>query len=528
MCILKQGVKLMAYHGLMCGGTFLVHFSVSRRAEVAVRYRPVRGTQGKVAEVLKNGGEVDETKHDFFGVIVWILFFIHEILVILSRQLLSGFIQGLQNSIFLPSSTYSFLVDVFSKQMKEELQYERLFLRNPGYPSDDYTYDFTDDEYDIDVPRYPRGFRLSANADGKYVTIHFDRGYHQLTLAPESRYITTFATHTGLYRYKRLSFGINAAAEVFQHAISQLLADIPGALNISDDVIVFGQTQNDHDETLEKTLKKFSDNHLTLNAKKCEFNKTSLEFFGFVFSDGGMKPDPKKVEDIQNLEPPTNVKELRSVLGMTGYSSRFIPDYATITAPLRELTHKNSSWNWTTTHQEAFETLKEKLQSAPALAYFDISKSTEIAVDASPVGLGAILTQKDENGHSHVIAYGSRSLTKTEQNYSQTEREALAIVWGCEHYHLYCYGKALTVFTDHKPLTSIFNNPLSKPTPRIERWSLRLQPYQPNIVYAPGPDNPADYMSRHPKKQIEVNSREEKIAEEYINFVSPTCSTNCN
>ncbi|KAK3742186.1 hypothetical protein QZH41_012077 [Actinostola sp. cb2023] len=300
----------------------------------------------------------------------------------------------------------------------------------------------------------------------------------------------------------------------------QLLADIPGALNISDDVIVFGQTQNDHDETLEKTLKKFSDNHLTLNAKKCEFNKTSLEFFGFVFSDSGMKPDPKKVEDIQNLEPPTNVKQLRSVLGMTGYSSRFIPDYATITAPLRELTHKNSSWNWTTTHQEAFETLKEKLQSAPALAYFDISKSTEIAVDASPVGLGAILTQKDENGHSHVIAYGSRSLTKNEQNYSQTEREALALVWGCEHYHLYCYGKALTVFTDHKPLTSIFNNPLSKPTPRIERWSLRFQPYQPNVVYAPGPDNPADYMSRHPKKQIEVHSREEKIAEEYINFVS--------
>ncbi|KAK3751413.1 hypothetical protein QZH41_006658 [Actinostola sp. cb2023] len=132
--------------------------------------------------------------------------------------------------------------------------------------------------------------------------------------------------------------------------------------------------------------------------QKCEFNKTLLEFFGFVFSDGGMKPDPKNVEDIQNLEPP-NVKELRSVLVMTGYSSRFIQDYAIITGPLRELTHKNSSWNWTTTHQEAFETLKEKLQSAPALAYFDISKSTEIAVDASPVGLGTILTQKDENGH---------------------------------------------------------------------------------------------------------------------------------
>ena len=209
-------------------------------------------------------------------------------------------------------------------------------------------------------------------------------GYHQLTLATESRYITTFATHTGLYRYKRLSFGINAAAEIFQHAISQLLADIPGAINISDDIIVFGKTQQDHDETLNRVLNKVSDNNLTLNATKCEFNKASLEFFGFIFSDCGMKPDPKKVEDDQNLAPPTNTKELRSILGMTGYSSRFIPGYATITAPLRELTHKNSTWNWTTKHQTAFDTLKEKLQSAPALAYFDMSKSTEIIVDASP------------------------------------------------------------------------------------------------------------------------------------------------
>ena len=345
-------------------------------------------------------------------------------------------------------------------------------------------------------------------------------GYHQLPLAQESRYITTFATHTGLYRYKRLSFGINAAAETFQHTISLLLADIPGAINISDDIIVFGKTQQDHNETLDKVLKKVSDNRLTLNAKKCEFNKTSLEFFGFIFSDGGMKPDPKKVEDIQNLVPPTNTKELRSILGMTGYSSRFIQDYATITAPLRELTHKNSTWSWMTKHQKAFDTLKEKLQSAPALAYFDMLKSTEILVDASPVGLGAILTQKDGNGDSHVIAYGSRSLTKTEQNYSQTEREALAIVWGCEHYHLYCYGKPLTVYTDHKPLTSIFSNPLSRPTPRIERWSLRLQPYQPTILYAPGPDNPADYSSRHPRKHTQTTSREEKVAEEYINFIS--------
>lgn len=264
---------------------------------------------------------------------------------------------------------------------------------------------------------------------------------------------------------------------------------------------------------LDKVFKKVSDNNLTLNTKTCEFNKTSLEFFGFIFSNGGMKPDPKKVDDIQNLAPPHNVKELRSILGMTGYSSRFIQDYSTLTAPLRELTHKNSSWNWTSKHQQAFDLLKVKLQSAPALTYFDRSKPTEIIVDASPVGLGAILAQKDEHGDSHVVAYGSRSLTAT-------EREALAVVWGCEHYHLYCYGKPVTVYTDHKPLTSIFSNPLSRPTPRIERWSLRLQPYQPTIVYAPGSDNPADYTSRHPSKQTQPTSREEKVAEEYVNFIS--------
>ena len=132
-----------------------------------------------------------------------------------------------------------------------------------------------------------------------------------------------------------------------------------------------------------------------------------------------------------------------------------------------------------------------------------MSESTEIVADAIPIGLGAIVTQKDENGDSHVIAYGSRSLTQTEQRYSQTEREALAVACGCEHYHLYCYGKPVTVYTDHKPLTSIFSNPLSRPKPRIERWSFRLQPNQPNIVYAPGSDNPAGYPSRYPWKQTQ-------------------------
>ena len=146
-----------------------------------------------------------------------------------------------------------------------------------------------------------------------------------------------------------------------------------------------------------------------------------------------------------------------------------------------------------------------------------------MSVDASPVGLAAILSQKgQETGTSYIVTYASRSLTETEQRYSQTEREALGIVWACEHLHLYIYGKPLTVYRDHKPLVSIFGYPSSKPPPRIEKWALRLQPYQLTVLYRKGDGKPADYLSRHPSKQITAASREQKIAEEYVNYIAST------
>ena len=114
----------------------------------------------------------------------------------------------------------------------------------------------------------------------------------------------------------------------------------------------------------------------------------------------------------------------------------------------------------------------------------------------------------------------SRSLTPVEQRYSQTEREALAVIWSCEHFNIYIYGQPVTVFTDHKPLVVLFGNPKCRPSPRIERWTLRLQPYDVDIQYRAGHDNPADYMSRHPVKICQSSSREEKIAEEYVTYLA--------
>ncbi len=137
-------------------------------------------------------------------------------------------------------------------------------------------------------------------------------GYHQLELAPESRYITTFSTHKGLYRYKRLLFGLSSAAEVFQHTIQNVLSGIPNVKNISDDIIVYGKTQAEHDAALVAVLQRLREHNLTLNKDKCEFNKTTIEFYGYLFSAKGVSADPKKIESIQNASNPRNATELRS------------------------------------------------------------------------------------------------------------------------------------------------------------------------------------------------------------------------
>ena len=263
----------------------------------------------------------------------------------------------------------------------------------------------------------------------------------------------------------------------------------------------------------------FAIKNLTLNRAKCQFNKNKIEFFGHVFSSDGVSPDPKKVESLHEASAPSSKEEVRSLLGMATYCSRFIPSLATITQPIRELTKDKTPFTWNERHHRALESIKSNISTNCSTAYFDPKKKTEVIVDASPVGIAAILAQVDDNGATSIVALASRSLTDVEQRYSQTEREALAVTWSILHYHLYIYGSSVTVVTDHKPLLPLFNNSTSKPTMRIERWVMRLQEYDYNLIYRPGKLNPADYMSRHPSPTTKPSSREEKLAEEYINLI---------
>ena len=267
----------------------------------------------------------------------------------------------------------------------------------------------------------------NLNGATVFSKLDLNAGYHQIELHPDSRYITTFSTHTGLKRYKRLNFGICSAAEVFQYCIQTALAGLPGVRNFSDDIIVYGKTHEEHNANLHKVFERLPKNGLTLNGNKCEFGKSSLEFYGYKFSDKGME----------------------------------IPDYATLTEPLRRLTHQTQKWMWTKEQDDSLTKLKELLIASPALAYFDHNKQTTIYVEASPVGLGAILTQKHPDGQK-VITYASKALSPVEQRYSQTEQEALAVVWACEHFHVYIFGAPVTVVTDHKPLLGIYGKASSR------------------------------------------------------------------
>jgi hypothetical protein len=342
-----------------------------------------------------------------------------------------------------------------------------------------------------------------------------NEAYHQLELHPDSRYITTFHGTQGKMRYKRLNYGTISAQDIFDKAMDDVLQGINGVLHIRDDFIVYGATQQEHDDSLRKLLQRFQEYNLTFSKRKCKFNLSEVEFFGFIFSKDGMKPAPSKIIALKTMTPPKSASDVRSLLGMAQYSSQFIPGFSNLTAPLRALTLNNAKWKWGSEEQEAFTKLQNALTDDSVLGYYEVGQPTELRVDAGPHGLGAIIFQLKDQGWQPVFC-ASRSLTKTEERYSQLEREALAIRWACERCYVYLIGSVFTVITDHKPLLPIFSKHNSHPPICLERWLMYLQQFDFTLEYRPGKLNAADYLSRHPSQMGQreaqsINHREEKV-----------------
>lgn len=215
---------------------------------------------------------------------------------------------------------------------------------------------------------------------------------------------------------------------------------------------------------------------------------------GHVLSKHGIGLADDKVKAVVEAKRPTTAGEVRSFLGLVNFCAKFIPNMASESEPLRKLTRKNETFKWEEQQEDAFNKLKDLMVNACKLGYFDQSLKTQVIADASPVGLGGVLVQGEGND-LRIISYASRSLSKVERRYSQTEKEALGLVWACERFHMYLYGMHFELVTDHKPLQFIFAT-RSKPSARIERWVLRLQVFNYTVKHVSGTNNIAGWLSR--------------------------------
>ena len=253
---------------------------------------------------------------------------------------------------------------------------------------------------------------------------------------------------------------------------------------------------------------------MTFNREKCQFGVTELEFYGYKFTKDGLKPTPEKVQAVKECKAPETKEAVRSFLGMIGYLSKFIPSYAVLTAPLRKLTQKQVPFAWGQEQQEAFQQLKDSITDEKTIAFFDPRRPIIVRVEASfHEGLSAGLFQKTGKG-LQPVHFISRSMTETEQRYSQTEKDALAVKWAKGRFSMYLLGAPrFKIITSHKPLIPMFNKTSGKLPPRIEKWVMDMQDVDYELVYEPGKDeaDPLDYLSRHPLPTTETDDTEQII-----------------
>ena len=309
---------------------------------------------------------------------------------------------------------------------------------------------------DVDQYPLPKPEEIFASlAGGKlFSKLDLSQAYQQLLLSEESKDFTT-NTHQGLYRYTRLPFGIASAPAIFQKTMDAILQGIPQVACYIDDIIVTGKDDNDHLSNLQQVFQRLQENGLRLKQSKCELMKDSIEYLGYRIDAQGLHPVSTKVEAIINAPPPTNQQQLKSFLGLLSYYGKFIPNMATLTHFLNHLLHNDTEWVWDSACQEAFSRAKQALASSRVLVHYDPTLPLTLAADASAYGLGAVISHVYPDGTERPVAYTSRTLTSSERNYAQIEREALALVFGVKKFHQYLYGRKFSLVTDHNPLTTI-------------------------------------------------------------------------
>ena len=360
---------------------------------------------------------------------------------------------------------------------------------------------------------------FSTLSGGKFFSqIDLSEAYLQVPMKRASQNILTINTVKGLFAVKRLPFGIKTAPSQFQRLMDMVTANLPGTVAYLDDILIKSENIKEHEQRLTKLMERLQTFGLKVRAEKCEFLKEEVKFLGFILNKEGRKPDPEKTKAIADMPSPTNVSELKSLLGMITFYSQFIPDLKTLKDPLNELLKKEQKFIWTERCEINFQKLKETLLSDLLLTHFNPNLPIVVSADASQNGIGGTLQHVFPDGKQRAVMHISRSLTDTERRYSQIVKEALALVYAVRKFHKYIYGRQFILNTDHKPLVTIFGSKTGisgHAANRLQRWAVILLDYQFKIQYRRTTDfGEADALSRLIKEhQIETK---EEISDKVI------------
>ena len=358
--------------------------------------------------------------------------------------------------------------------------------------------------------RYPLpliGQLLDQLAEAMVFTkIDLRGAYNLVRIRAGDEWKTAFRTRYGHFEYSVMPFGLTNAPGVFQHMMNDIFREYLDQFVVIylDDVLIFSKNQEEHNKHVTLVLKRLREVGLFAKLEKCEFDKDSVEFLGYIISQNGLGMDKKKVESLQSWRRPNSVKELQSFLGFANFYRAFIKNYSGIASPLIALTRKDQEFHWNDEAEAAFRRLKSLFTSAPILAHADPARPFVVETDGSDFALGAVLSQVQEcDGLLHPVAFYSRKFTPAEINYEIYDKELLAIVAAFEEWRNYLYGAKhpVTVFTDHKNL--LYYMSTRKLNRRQARWSMFLAEFNFTICYRPGAQQgKPDALSRRPEYHL--------------------------
>jgi hypothetical protein len=352
---------------------------------------------------------------------------------------------------------------------------------------------------------------LDALRGSSYFTLlDLASGYWQMALDEKAKEKTAFISEKNLFQFEVLPFGLSNAVSFFQRSMENILDGLSNSKAYLDDVLTHSRNFEEHVIHLELVFKRLEEANLKVKPSKCLIASRETKFLGFDINIEGIRPCAEKFDAIKNYPAPTNQKKVKKFLGLASYYRKFIRNYSNIVDPINKLLKKGTKFIWSIECQESFEKIKEMLINPPILSFPDLNREFCLTTDASTSGLGAVLSQVMEDGIERVIGYASRSLSDAERNYSATELECLGVVWACNYFRHYLYGRKFTVWSDHNPLVYLDNakNKHSK----VTRWRLDLAEYNYVIKYKKGIKNTnADALSRMYDTDVEKTIQTKEI-----------------